>query len=78
MSPRTLILLAACGLALTACGKQGRLTPPDGPLWGSKPAVPPPPVNVEKKVDKDDRPEKPAPNAKTPKSDTTSTPDIPQ
>jgi hypothetical protein len=66
MSPRTLILLAAAALALTACGKQGKLVQPDGPLWGSKSIPPPPPVNVEKKPDKPDRPDKPDVPTSTP------------
>jgi hypothetical protein len=63
MSPRTLILLAACALALTACGRQGKLIQPDGPLWGSKSVPPPPPVSVEKKRDKPDRPDSDVPTS---------------
>ena len=63
MRPRTLLLLAAATLALAACGKQGKLVQPDGPVWGSKSNPPPPPVNVEKKPDKPDIPERPTPPA---------------
>lgn len=60
MSPRTLILLGLCALALTACGRRGTLMPPAAPVFG--PASGPPAPAETKRSDKpDSAPKNPTP-----------------